>query len=171
MEKQILVRNYRIELDDSEHDPETPMLYYAKALIESDVSEVMPYLNTELNYAIYSGDKRFIIWKESGHKISLKPTEMSISKVSCLEEARYHARNAITRINDVWCRRVEIDTSGQKQSIPTPHDLWKLLSGKNCGLCGFKSCMVFAAELIEGNVQPEQCVHLLPDNSNHLEAV
>ncbi|MBN2168505.1 MAG: hypothetical protein JW738_04615 [Actinobacteria bacterium] len=171
MEEKLLVKNYRIELDDGDCDPEIPMLFYAKALIDSDVSEVMPYLNTELNYAIYSGDKRFIIWKESGHKISVKPTEMSISKISCLEEARYHVRNAMNRINDVWYRRAEIDTSSQNQSLPTPHDLWKLLAGKNCGSCGFKSCMAFAAELIEGNVQPEQCVHLFLSNSNHLEAV
>jgi len=158
MEK--LIDEYELELCEVDCVPGAS-LYSAKAHIPGDVSEVMPYLNSVLNRAFYSGDNEFIVWKNGERKFVLRPHEFAASLIMDRPEARRVIDEAVAWINDIWNRRDEITPDHEKIIPPQPLEVLKFLPGSNCSSCGLATCMAFAFELIEGNMRPGDCPDLL----------
>ncbi len=59
----------------------------------------------------------------------------------------------------------EIYKARQKLSVL---DIYRLLPGKNCGECGEKTCMAFAAKLLRGEVDADRCPYLDEDRRKKL---
>lgn len=160
MEK--LIGEYELELCEVDCVPGAPF-YSAKAHIPGDVSEVMPYLNSVLNHAFYSGDNEFIVWKNGERKFILRPHELAASLIVDRREARRVIGESVAWINDIWDRRGGITPDHEKRIPPQPLEVLKHLPGSNCASCGLATCMAFAFELIEGNKRLDDCPGLLEE--------
>lgn len=118
------------------------------AVLDSDISEVLPYLNSELEGGEYNKGAMVLIWKCSGKKYAFRHNEITIAPVLDREEALKLLTEIIDKINDIWIRRGDIEPNFEgAKPLPNVLDIYKLLPGKNCRECDFLSCMAFAAAL------------------------
>ena len=46
---------------------------------------------------------------------------------------------------------------------PSPLDVYALLDKSNCKECGRETCMAFATDMLERNVKPQDCTHLMQE--------
>lgn len=159
-----LIEGYDLELCAPECMPGVT-IWSAKARIENDVSEAMPYLNAALDRALYGAGNQYIIWKEGGRKYALRPHELAVSSVLDREQAHELAEKAVSMINEVWGRRDEITPDYKVRIPPKLLDILKHLPRTNCRDCGLASCMAFAAELIEGNRRLADCPPLCEEGN------
>lgn len=162
MEGKELIEEYELELCDPACLPGSSF-WAAKAHFPDDVSEVMPYLNAVLDRPLYSGDKKFIIWKDGDRKYALRPNELAVNLILDREQGREMVEHGVAMINGIWERRGEITPDHTKKTPPKVLDILRLLPHTNCGDCGLASCMAFAAELVAGNLCLENCPPLLEE--------
>ena len=167
----MLIEGYELELSEPGCAPGTSV-YSAKARIENDVSEVMPYLNAVLDRPLYGENNQFIVWGEGDRRYALRPHELEVNMILDRKQAREVLDKTVAEINEIWERRSELTPDYSKKTKPRILDILKQLPITNCGDCGLPSCMAFAAELAEGKRQPEDCLALLADdNSEALRAL
>ena len=159
-----LIDEYELELCEVDCVPGAP-LYSAKAHVPGDVSEVMPYLNSVLDRAFYSGDNEFIVWKEGERKYVLRPRELAASLIIDRRQARQVMGETVAWINGIWEKRDEITPDHERRVPPQPLEVLKHLPGTNCSSCGLPTCMAFAFELIEGNRRLDDCPDLLEEEN------
>ena len=161
----MLIEGYELELCEPGCVPGAAV-YSAKAHIDNDVSEVMPYLNAVLNRPFYGENNEFLVWEEGERGYALRPHELAVSMILDRKQAREILDKAVAKINDVWERRSDITPDYTRKTKPRILDILKQLPLSNCGECGLPSCMAFAAQLAEGNRQSKDCPPLLTDDNN-----
>ncbi len=143
-----------------------------KVFLENDISDVMPYLNAELENTEYYHKSGILIWDREGRRYSFKTNEIAIAPVEDREKAQQICHDAIDMLNDIWDRRgqIEPDITG-KAPPPNMIQLLKLLPGTNCKECGCLTCMAFAAELIKKQAELSGCPHLAQGESDQLARI
>jgi ArsR family metal-binding transcriptional regulator len=132
----------------------------AKAHLDEDISEVLPYLNTELRDADYDHHARVLVWKDQGKSYAFRPYEMSGAPVEDREEGSCLLEGLVDLVNNIWERRHDIDPNFDRRERPNVLALYKLLPRTNCQQCGYPSCMAYAADLREGHAELSQCPEL-----------
>ena len=65
-------------------------------------------------------------------------------------------------INETWERRTEIEPSTESMRQPVLMEVLKLLPKTNCRQCNEPTCMVFAARVIEGSKDHNDCPPIEP---------
>lgn len=154
-----LIEGYSFELMEPPCHPGIDQ-WAAKALLEVDISEVLPYLNAELEGAWYDTDAQTVTWKRAGYRYAFRPNEISAGTVKEKEKGQELCDRAVELVNDIWARRDEIEPSYERKERPSALELYKMLPGGNCGDCGYPTCMAFATALSQGEVQPQACPEL-----------
>ena len=162
-----LIEDYRFELMEPPCHPGADQ-WAAKALLDGDIAEVLPYLNAELEGARYDRGSQTVIWKNEGYRYAFRSNEISVGTVQEKEQGKTLCDEAVEIVNDVWARRDRIEPSYESKERPSVLELYKMLPGGNCGDCGYPTCMAFATALAEGNVQPEACHELSDDEMQDL---
>ena len=146
-DKEQVIQGYRLELATPECFP-TTTVWRAKAHLQDDISDVLPYLNATLEGGDYDHGAKVLLWDDKGRGCAFRPFEIAIAPVEDREEAEEIAGRIIGMVNEVWSRRHEIepDYEGRK---PPPNllDIYRLLPGTNCQECGYPTCMAYAAAL------------------------
>jgi len=124
--------------------------YRADVFLTDDISEALPYLNAELKGADFNPGAQVLLWKEDGKKYAFRTRKITIAPVQDREEAQILIDSIVPRINAIWDRRAGIkpNLEGLK-SLPNVLDIYKKLPKKNCGECGYPSCMAFAGVIRE----------------------
>jgi len=153
------VSGYAFELMEPPCHPGTDQ-WAAKALLEVDISDALPYLNAELEGARYDSGSQTVIWKEEGYRYAFRPQEISVGTVKQKEQGKKLCDRAVEIVNDIWARRAKIEPSYERKEQPSVLELYKILPGGNCGDCGYPTCMAFASALADGKVEPEACHEL-----------
>jgi len=151
-----LIEHYEIELVSPPCIPGAAE-WCARASLEADISEVLPYLNAELQGADYDHWVKVLIWKHGGHSYAFRPREIRVSPVEDRQEALNLVSKIIEKVNDIWSIREQITPDFKKITLPPLMSIYKLLPRTNCGECGYSTCMAFAADLREGKKQVEKC--------------
>jgi ArsR family metal-binding transcriptional regulator len=154
-----LIDGYDLELLNILCVPGSPS-WNARATLDDDIDEALPYLNAELEGADYHDELKTLIWKDRGRKWAFRPREIGVAPVEDREEARRLVDEMVGRVNAIWQRRAEIEPSYQRRRLPGVMDIYKLLPRTNCKECGYPSCMAYAAALREGKAEPSQCPDL-----------
>ncbi len=144
-----------------------------KISLDNDISEVFPYLNTELNDADYNHKAKILLWdSDKGFRCAFRPNEIAIAPVADREAAQRICDDLIDMLNDTWNRRNQIEPSiAGKAPPPSMIRLLKLLPGTNCKECGCPTCMAFAAELIKRQAELSGCPHLSKEASDQLVGI
>lgn len=146
--------------------------FAAKAHLEVDISEVLPYLNATLRGAIYHPGANALTWKKGGHNIAFHAYEIATSNVEDRDGAEKEIKGLIDMVNRTWERRAEITPSTETRQRPTPMAIYKLLPNTNCKQCGDPTCYSFALKLAASQKKLADCPALLePQYTEKLAAL
>jgi ArsR family metal-binding transcriptional regulator len=138
------------------------------ATLGDDISPVFPYLNAELGGWDYDQLNQVVLLKLSAGKwITLQPHEIAIRGLRDQEEAQAMLAWIKGQINDIYQRRERLTPRYTSQAGLKVMEILKLLPMTNCRVCGYATCMAFAAALREGEISLNDCP--LPLEASHLE--
>jgi ArsR family metal-binding transcriptional regulator len=151
-----MIGAYELEMVSPACDPGAER-FSAKAHLEDDISEVLPYLNAVWDGAVYSQGGQALTWRMNGRAVAVRPHELAVSNLRDRDEAVYAIEELIQRFEDVWARRAEIEPSYKRREPPKALEVYKLLPGGNCRACGQPTCFIFAMKVTTGEMDLSQC--------------
>ncbi|MEW6182991.1 MAG: (Fe-S)-binding protein [Bacillota bacterium] len=128
--------------------------------IDTDIREVLPYLNAELGNCIYNPEMPFLRFLWSGKSVTLYPLNIGITGLADEEEAHQLVEALRLLLGETWERRAEIEPSYRRGSEVTVLDVLKRLPRTNCGCCGERTCLAFAARLLKQDMILADCTPL-----------
>jgi ArsR family metal-binding transcriptional regulator len=131
---------------------------HAIATFDADISPAFPYVNAELGGWDYDQRNQVLLLKLSeGKWITLQAHEIAIRGIRDLEESQALLRWITEQINDIYDRRDRIEPRYSSQAGLKVIEILKLLPMTNCKICGYATCMAYAAALREGEASPNDC--------------
>jgi ArsR family metal-binding transcriptional regulator len=162
--KDKLIKDYEMELfsppcvPGSEH-------WSVKLTLDNDISEVLPYLNAELEGADYDHKAKVLVWKSDGKKFAFRPNEIKAAPILERDEAYPLSKEAVDVVNTVWSKKDEIEPDYERKRIPNVMEIYKYLPRTNCKECGYSTCMAFAAAVREYEAELCQCPELVKEEN------
>ena len=91
------------------------------------------------------------------------PRKIAVSRLEDRDEAERFVASLVQRINRTWERRNEIEPSTEKRQRLKALEVYRLLPGTSCKVCGQPICFVFATKLAASEVDVEECAPLFTD--------
>ncbi|MEF9991974.1 MAG: (Fe-S)-binding protein [Romboutsia sp.] len=136
-----------------------------KANLPRDISDIFPYLNTYLKFAIYNEKANIITFNKEHKIITIYPNTVNIAKILNETEAFEILDYLKDIINIVDQNRDTIKPSYEIKKLPSPLEIYKYLPKLNCKKCSQETCLSFASKLIKDETKIRRCIPLY-DNSN-----
>ena len=133
----------------------------------SDISPVLPYLNATQPGALYAAQAHILRFRFEGHPVTLQPHQIALGGLADGDEAVEVLARLQRLLNDTWERRAEIEPSSLERKRLNPLAVYKLLPRTNCRACGLPSCMVFANNLVVGQIELQQCLPVCREAQHH----
>jgi ArsR family metal-binding transcriptional regulator len=156
----LLSRSDHLEIFRPKCDPSKEVLH-ALASFGEDISPALPYLNADLGGWDYDPQNHVLLLKLSAGKwITFQPHQLAIRGCRDQEEARALANWAQAQINDIYAPREQFTPRYTGQAGLKVMEIMKCLPLTNCKVCGYATCMAFAAALREGEASPDCCAPL-----------
>lgn len=156
----MLLSGYDLQIEQAAAcKPGTPPLYCV-ARLHDDIGAVLPYLNAVLPGIGFTREPPAMLLQQEGHQIAIQAREITISPVQDRAEAEAVFSWLVGQVNDVWERRGTIEPCFQVAKPITVIEILRFLPKTNCGRCGLPTCTVFAAGLLQGDVNMEDCPEL-----------
>ncbi len=152
----MLIEKYDLEVYTPPCDPGAER-FAARARLDVDISEILPYLNTTLRGAVYLKEANALTWKKGGHNIAFHAYEVVTSNVEDREGAEKELKGLIELVNRTWERRDEITPDTTIHQRPTPMAIYKLLPQTNCKQCSEPTCYTFALKLATSQKKLADC--------------
>jgi ArsR family metal-binding transcriptional regulator len=154
-----LLQSYRKEMFRPECNPSFQSLH-CHAHLEQDVGPALPYLNAVLGGFEYFSDPPSLTLRVQGKIIGVHPRLIAINALKDEDEADKILAWLMREINQAWQDRQNIEPCYQGQPRPQLLEILKLLPRGNCKKCGQPTCMVFAAQAMEGGKGAGDCPEL-----------
>ena len=139
------------------------------AQLNDDISEVLPYLNAELGGSHYMMDPPQVMFQNNGRIIKVSGREIAINALAEEAQADQILTWMVNEINETWANRETITPRYKGKDRPGLLKILTLLPKTNCKACGQPTCMVFAAQMVEGGRTASQCPELSPEKKEALE--
>ncbi|UCH33745.1 MAG: Fe-S cluster protein [Armatimonadota bacterium] len=140
--------------------PSEPGKIRVNAEPSCDVSEMLPYLNAVLGRPIYNPASPALTVNRDGRIITIYARSVFMAKILDETDARAQADWIRDSLNDVYIRRDEITPVHDRRQRLTELEIYKLLPGINCKVCGRLTCLAFAVELAAGRAEILRCAPL-----------
>jgi ArsR family metal-binding transcriptional regulator len=150
------ISGYHIKIFRPECNPNFQSVHCI-AHLDTNISEVLPYLNTTLGGSTYTEDPPSVTFKVHGKLITVHSQKIAINALKDEEEAYKILRWLTQEINDTWEKREQIRPSFQGISKPQVLEILKRLPRNNCRRCGQATCMVFSLLVADGVKGPKDC--------------
>ncbi len=152
-----LIRDFELKMVEPGCFPGASF-WRAVATLKDDISEVLPYLNAELDGADYNPNGQVVLWQDENGKYAFRPHQIDIGPAEDREKGQRLANYIVGVVNDIWSRRDEIEPDFEP-SVTPPNVLviYKLLPKTNCKECGYPTCFAFASALRDGKADLSQC--------------
>jgi ArsR family metal-binding transcriptional regulator len=135
--------------------------YGVRIDVPNDISEIFPYLNAALDNAWYDPEGQVLIWRQPEQAYAFRRHEIMIARVVEPSRAGEMASDIVARTNAAWRDRHGIKPMFTTRSRPSTMDLFKLLPRTNCGRCGYRTCLAYAAALRAGETEVSGCLPLV----------
>ncbi len=155
----MLLTGYTLEIFKSKCNPGATGVH-CFAHLDSDISAVLPYLNSSLGGFRYTDEPPSLTLKNYGKLITLHPRKIAINALHDRDEAETIVAWLQREINETWEKRSEIVPNTQSFVQPVLLEVLKLLPKTNCQLCGVGTCMVFASRVVDGVFDQNSCPSL-----------
>jgi len=135
-----------------------------KARLSDDITDIMPYLNRVIKNANFNPHAPNVTMFKEFRMITLQPRDLILIKALNDTDARQVLAWLKDLINDTAERREQIEPL--YEFIKKPHilQLYTWLPRSNCGQCGEKTCLAFAALLSVGQQSLERCSPFFAEN-------
>ena len=167
----MLIAGYELEILTPPCEPGAER-YLAKAHLEGDISEVLPFLNGTLSGASFMPAAKALTWQKDGHKIAFHAAEIDISDIDSRAWAEEQIEELIDLVNRTWDRREELTPSFKTIERLTPMAVYQRLPQTNCGECGESTCFNFALKLAATQGELRDCPPLFePQHAENLGAL
>ena len=125
-----------------------------------DIEFLFPYINAEVVHCEFNQKLKFLRLELDGVLCVIYPEKCIMSPFEDHEHARGFAQKLLDLLNEILAKKETI----QPRAIPFEQvpvtQIIKLLPGTNCGKCGFKTCLAFAAMLSKLKTRPDKCPHI-----------
>ena len=167
----MLIEKYDIEVFTPLCEPGAER-YAARARLTTDISEILPYLNSTLRGAVYLPEAKALTWKKGGHNIAFHAYEIATSNVEDRSGAEKELGSLIDMVNHTWEGRAEITPDYASRRRPAPLAVFKLLPQTNCKQCGEPTCFSFSLKLVASQKKLADCPRLAePEQAARLAAL
>jgi ArsR family metal-binding transcriptional regulator len=140
------------------------------AHLSGDLTEVFPYLNTDMREGCYTARGPTFTFTERYRMICLYPRRITIAKADEIVDAWRVLEAVRRRVNKVWARRHEIAPSSEMRERPPALEIFKRLPRTNCKQCGEPTCLAFAARLRQRQTSVTRCTPVFGGDHGHLKA-
>lgn len=158
----MLLNSYTLRMIISDCNPSSQKVN-AVADLSSDISELLPYLNSVLKGLHYFEEEKVLTVKREGRLITFRPKQIAVTKVEDEQEARGILEELVQILNETHENKDRITPIRHSRPMPRPLDIFKLLPGKNCKECGEPTCMAFALRVVNNELELKKCSLLLTD--------
>ena len=125
--------------------------------LDSDPSELFPYINSVVEDSIYYEKPHYIRFTLNGFGCSLYTERVAAGSFEDREQALEFVIQLIDFLNDIFSKKDTLRPDHKKYRHQPVLEIFKLLPRTNCQECGFPTCMAFAAALSNRQVSTEQC--------------
>lgn len=135
---------------------------------DSDIGEILPYLNTVLGGFEYNHNEKILVVKKEGRMLTIRPKMIAITKVKDRSEAEAVLEEIKSIIKEVYAKKNSILPSYSTPPVPKSGEILNLLPKKDCKECGKPSCRAFAWDLYfrfvnNMPVEIEKCPYVLEE--------
>ncbi|MHC4249297.1 MAG: (Fe-S)-binding protein [Planctomycetota bacterium] len=129
----------------------------ATAHVSGDLGPAFPYMNAVMSGASFNPGGPTFTFMEAYRMVAVYPHRITIAKADDVIDAWRVLERIRIEANDVWQRRSGVEPSYEVRRRPPALEIFKRLPGTNCGACGDRTCLAFAARLWKGEAAPEEC--------------
>ena len=127
------------------------------AHISGDLTDVFPYMNAEMRSASYNPEGPTFTFMEGYRMVAVYARRIVVAKADDIVDGWRVLEGVRLLANDAWRRRAEIEPSYEMRERPPALEIYKRLPKTNCGRCGERTCLAFAAKLWQGQARLEAC--------------
>lgn len=164
----MLLKGYRKEIFLAECNHSFESLHCI-AHLDQNIGEVIPYLNAVMGGDQYTKEPPSVTFKVYGKLITVHSDKIAVNALKEEVEADKILEWLKGEINSTWERRDEITPKYEGMKKPQLFEILKRLPKTNCGECGYPTCMVFAAQVVEGGRGAGDCPPLSQESREKLE--
>ncbi len=132
----------------------------ANFYFEEDMGPLLPYINAVAERAELYDQPSMVRFVFQGIYCAVYPNRCIASPMNSKEHVRDFVDELIAYLTSILERKEEIiprNTVFKPGAVP---QILKLLPKTNCGDCGLKTCMAFAAMVAKQQVSPSQCPYM-----------
>jgi len=148
------IKNYKIFRPKMDATKE---VLHSIATFEADISPALPYINAELGGWDYDQINQVLLLKVADGKWITLKARIAIRGARDLAESEALLKWIQGQINEIYERREQIEPRYTSQAGLKVMEILKLLPMTNCKLCGYATCMAYAAALREGEISLQDC--------------
>lgn len=138
-----------------------PGTVMASLMFEPDVSFLFPYINSVVRNSEFHENLGLIRIEFEGIHCVIYPDKCIISPLEDHEHAKLFTERLMGFLNEVMEKRGEIPPKHSSFEQASVTEIIRILPGTNCGECGWKTCLAFAAMLSKQRTQPSACPYLV----------
>lgn len=159
-----LISSWKTSLSLSPHAKHS-LEMEAAALLDVDLTDVLPYLNAALPGARYTPTVPALIWMFEDHQIGILSDRIVVDHIHEDEDPSSLFEQIAQIINDTWSRRGDIEPRHTPRAFRQPLEIFALLPQTNCKLCGEATCYSYALKLTAGVADLSACQPLFDSQS------
>ena len=141
----------------------------AKFKLDNDISHLFPYINAIVEKASYFENPHYIKFMRNGISCALYHDNAAVAPFGDREKAIEYIDGLIAFLNDLDKKKESLKPDHTTKKNIAVMDILRFLPRTNCGVCGFPTCMAFAAALCNGDTVIEDCCELISSNNKNLE--
>ena len=138
---------------------QTPMYWdkIAHFKLETPMPRLFPYINAVAESAEMFEKPRYVKFLLDGKLCGLHEDRGAVCPFPDRAGAHEFLDRLMVYLDSIDRRRDEIIPNFKVRRPMQVLEIYKILPGTNCGGCGFKACMAFAAALARREVFPQEC--------------
>lgn len=129
-------------------------------LFEENIGPLLPYINAVADQAELFDHPPMVRFLFKGAYCVVYPDRCIASPMESRDHVRQFADDVVGFLAGILARREDIVPRHRVFRPGAVPQILKLLPRTNCGDCGLKTCMAFAALLARQRVLPDQCPHM-----------
>lgn len=134
--------------------------YGARFQLAEDLSPLFPYINAVADHSRFYERPVYIKFVFEKRLCAFYAKEGAFSPIGDMAQALDFLSKLFEFIGDIARRRPGIVPSHKKFKPSSALDIYRLLPGSNCRMCGFSTCMAFAAALSRQFTSIVNCPHM-----------
>ena len=134
--------------------------YGARFQLSNDLSPLFPYINAVADQARLYEKPVYIKFVFEKRLCAFYAREGAFTPIDDMAQALEFLGKLFDFIEDISKRRGSIIPNHKKFKPSSALDIYRLLPGSNCRICGYPTCMAFAAALSRQYTSIVNCPHL-----------